>query len=111
MKGNIELYRAFSNPSANLPLHTSLHGVQRRQGFGGAGKERNPISDEACGDIFGEGEHYHTNRRGSLLLCMQPGGTSLSPTMHASTQPYGRDIDLDQFCTRMCFPMDVVHVG
>ena len=60
-----ELYEAFwgthathfvPNPSANLPLHTSLHELQQRQGFGGAGKERKPIPGRACGNIFRKGE-------------------------------------------------------
>ena len=60
-----ELYDAFwgthashfvPNSSANLPLHTSLHEVQQRQGFGGAGKERKPVPGRACGNIFRKGE-------------------------------------------------------
>ena len=60
-----ELYDAFwgshtnlfvSNPSANLPLHTSLYELQHRLGFGGAGKERKPIPGRSCGNIFKKGE-------------------------------------------------------
>ena len=60
-----ELYEAFwgthvghfvPNPSGNLPLHTSLHELQQRQGFGGAGKERKPTPGRACGNIFRKGE-------------------------------------------------------
>ena len=60
-----ELYEAFwgthagyfvPNQSANLPLHTPLHELQQRQGFGGAGKERKPIPGRACGNIFRKGE-------------------------------------------------------
>jgi len=60
-----ELYEAFwgthashfvRNPSADLPLHASLHEVQQRQGFGDAGKERKPIPGRACGNVFRKGE-------------------------------------------------------
>ncbi|KAF9777784.1 hypothetical protein BJ322DRAFT_519836 [Thelephora terrestris] len=62
-----ELYGAFwgshanhfvSNSSANLPFHISLHELQHRLGFGGAGKERKPTPGRACGNIFRKGECY-----------------------------------------------------
>jgi E3 ubiquitin-protein ligase UBR1 len=67
-----ELYDAFwgshanhfvSNPSANLPLHTSLHELQHRLGFGGAGRRENQprvgrvaTSLEKVNAVFGVGE-------------------------------------------------------
>jgi len=62
-----ELYEAFwgthashfvPNPSADLPLHASLHEVQQRQGFGGVGKKGKTILGRACGNTFREGECY-----------------------------------------------------
>lgn len=60
-----ELYDSFwgshvdlfvTNTTVNLPLHSTLHEVQNRLGFGDSGKEEKVVPGRACGNIFKKGE-------------------------------------------------------